>query len=149
MDSAVRQDSGSDHAISFERLQLGPLEVDVMDAIWQFGPGNVREVVSRLERKLAYTTVMTTLDRLYKKGLLGREMTERAFVYAPKLTREEWNRRRAGEMMAGFLSGPEESRHLLLSCLVDAVGSHDLQLLDELENKIQRKREELANSKQK
>jgi predicted transcriptional regulator len=120
-----------------------------MDVLWNFGASNVRDVVGQMQRELAYTTVMTTLDRLYKKGLLGREMTERAFVYAPKLTREEWNRRRAGEMMAGFLSGPEESRHLLLSCLVDAVGSHDLQLLDELENKIQRKREELANSKQK
>jgi predicted transcriptional regulator len=138
-----------DDPLSDRQLMLGPLELEVMDVLWNFGASNVRDVVGQMQRELAYTTVMTTLDRLYKKGLLGREMTERAFVYAPKLTREEWNRRRAGEMMAGFLSGPEESRHLLLSCLVDAVGSHDLQLLDELENKIQRKREELANSKQK
>ena len=99
-----------------------------------------------MERKLAYTTVMTTLDRLYKKGLLEREMTERAFVYSPKVSREEWDRQRAGEMMAGFLTGPEESRHMLLSCLVDAVGTHDAMLLDELEQKIQRKREELAKA---
>ncbi|HYV73608.1 MAG TPA: BlaI/MecI/CopY family transcriptional regulator [Candidatus Binatia bacterium] len=138
-----------DDPLSDRQLMLGPLELEVMAVLWNFGASNVRDVVGQMQRELAYTTVMTTLDRLYKKGLLGREMTERAFVYAPKLTREEWNRRRAGEMMAGFLSGPEESRHLLLSCLVDAVGSHDLQLLDELENKIQRKREELANSKQK
>ena len=138
-----------DDPLSDRQLMLGPLELEVMGVLWNFGASNVRDVVGQMQRELAYTTVMTTLDRLYKKGLLGREMTERAFVYAPKLTREEWNRRRAGEMMAGFLSGPEESRHLLLSCLVDAVGSHDLQLLDELENKIQRKREELANSKQK
>jgi predicted transcriptional regulator len=138
-----------DDPLSDRQLMLGPLELEVMDVVWNFGASNVRDVVGQMQRELAYTTVMTTLDRLYKKGLLGREMTERAFVYAPKLTREEWNRRRAGEMMAGFLSGPEESRHLLLSCLVDAVGPHDLQLLDELENKIQRKREELADSKQK
>ena len=143
MDSAVRRDIGSD-SISSQRLQLGPLEVDVMEAMWQFGASNVRDVVGRLERKLAYTTVMTTLDRLYKKGLLNREMTDRAFVYLPKVTREDWDRRRAGEMMAGFLAGPEESRQLLLSCLVDAVGTHDAMLLDELEKKIQRKREELA-----
>ena len=147
MDSAIRQDTGSD-AISSQRLQLGPLEVDVMEAIWQFGASNVRDVVGRLERKLAYTTIMTTLDRLFKKGLLDREMTDRAFVYLPKITREEWDRQRAGEMMAGFLTGPEESRQLLLSCLVDAVGTHDAMLLDELEKKIRRKREELsANSK--
>lgn len=143
MDSTVRQDSGSD-AISLQRLQLGPLEVDVMEAMWQFGASNVRDVVGRLERKLAYTTVMTTLDRLFKKGLLKREMTDRAFVYLPKVTRKDWDRRRAGEMMAGFLTGPEESRQLLLSCLVDAVGTHDAMLLDELEKKIQRKREELS-----
>jgi predicted transcriptional regulator len=143
MDTAVRQDSGSE-AISSQRLQLGPLEIDVMEAMWQFGASNVRDVVGRLERKLAYTTVMTTLDRLFKKGLLYREMTDRAFVYSPKVTREDWDRRRAGEMMAGFLTGPEESRHLLLSCLVDAVGTHDAMLLDELEKKIQRKREELS-----
>jgi predicted transcriptional regulator len=115
-----------------------------MEAMWQFGASNVRDVVGRLERKLAYTTVMTTLDRLFKKGLLKREMTDRAFVYLPKVTREDWDRRRAGEMMAGFLTGPEESRQLLLSCLVDAVGTHDAMLLDELEKKIQRKREELS-----
>ena len=143
MDTAVRQDSGSD-AISSQRLQLGPLEIDVMEAMWQFGASSVRDVVGRLGRKLAYTTVMTTLDRLFKKGLLYREMTDRAFVYSPMVTREDWDRRRAGEMMAGFLTGPEESRHLLLSCLVDAVGTHDAMLLDELEKKIQRKREELS-----
>ena len=117
-----------------------------MEMVWEFGASNVRDVVRRLERKLAYTTIMTTLDRLYKKGLLERELTDRAFVYRAKLSREEWDRRRAGEMMAGFLAGPEESRHVLLSCLVDAVGTHDALLLDELEKKIQRKREELADT---
>jgi predicted transcriptional regulator len=125
-------------------LQLGPLELDVMEMVWKLGPSNVRDVVDQMERRLAYTTVMTTLDRLYKKGLLDREMTDRAFLYCARLSREEWDRRRAGAMMAGFLTGPEESRQLLLSCLVDAVGTHDAMLLDELEKKIQRKREELA-----
>ena len=145
MDSTVRQDSGSD-AILSQRLQLGPLEVDVMEAVWRFGAGNVRDVAGRLERKLAYTTVMTTLDRLFKKGLLEREMTDRAFVYTSRVTREDWDRRRAGDLMAGFLAGPEESRQLLLSCLVDAVGRHDAMLLDELERKIQRKREQLSKA---
>lgn len=131
--------------ISAGSMHMGPLEIDVMEVIWRLGTGNVRDVVELLERKLAYTTVMTTLDRLYKKGLLSREMNERAFTYSAKVTREEWDRRRAGEMMAGFLAGPEESHHLLLSCLVDAVGTHDAMLLDELEKKIQSKRQELAD----
>ena len=145
MDDVFVQDSTSDRSPA-QRLHLGPLEIDVMEMMWKLGPSNVRDVVERLERKLAYTTIMTTLDRLYKKGLLERELTDRAFVYQAKLSREEWDRRRAGEMMAGFLAGPEESRHLLLSCLVDAVGTHDAMLLDELEKKIQRKREELAEN---
>jgi predicted transcriptional regulator len=127
-----------------QQLNLGPLEEDVMEIVWAASEISVRDVVERMERKLAYTTVMTTLDRLYKKGLLERRMSDRAFVYSPKLTREAWDRSRAGEIMAGFLAGPEESRHLLLSCLVDAVGTHDAMLLDELEKKIQRKRTELA-----
>jgi predicted transcriptional regulator len=130
------------------RLNLGPLEVETMEVVWTYGANNVREVARRMRRELAYTTVMTTLDRLYKKGLLDREMCERAFVYAPKLSREEWDRRRAGEMMSGFLTGPVESRDMLLSCLVDAVGTHDAMLLDELERKVQLKREELAKANQ-
>jgi len=100
-----------------------------------------------MQRPLAYTTVMTTLDRLYKKGLLEREMTDRAFVYSAKVSREDWDLQRAGEMMSGFLTGPAESRHMLLSYLVDAVGTHDAMLLDELERKVQHKREELAKAK--
>jgi predicted transcriptional regulator len=143
MDSVVKLGGGADLASS-QRVHLGPLEIDVMEAMWSLGASNVRDVARRLERKLAYTTVMTTLDRLFKKGLLEREMTDRAFVYSPRVTREDWNRQRAGEMMAGILAGPEGSREMLLSCLVDAVGTHDAMLLDELEKKIQLKREELA-----
>jgi predicted transcriptional regulator len=151
MDEVVIQDSSNDRVLA-QRLHLGPLEIEVMEMMWRFGASNVRDVLQRLEqleRKLAYTTVMTTLDRLYKKGFLDRELADRAFTYRARLSREEWDRRRAGEMVAGFLAGTEESRHMLLSCLVDAVGTHDANLLDELEKKIQRKREELAKSESK
>jgi predicted transcriptional regulator len=117
---------------------LGPLEITLMEILWTGGEGNVRDVIDRLGRPLAYTTVMTTLDRLYKKGLLARRKSERAFIYSAALTREEWEQKRAGDFVAGFLS-PE----LLISCLVDAVGQHDKALLDELEKKIKLKRKEL------
>jgi len=117
---------------------LGPLEVAVMETVWTQGEGNVRDVIDRLGRPLAYTTVMTTLDRLYKKGLLARRKSDRAFLYTAALTREEWEQKRAGDFVAGFLS-PE----LLISCLVEAVGQHDKALLDDLERKIRLKRKEL------
>jgi len=123
---------------------LGPLEVTVMEILWTHGENNVRDVVDRLGRPLAYTTVMTTLDRLYKKGLLARRKSERAFFYSPVLSRTEWEHKRTGDFVAGFLSVAEPSRELLLSCLVEAVGQHDEALLDELERKIKLRRKELS-----
>lgn len=122
---------------------LGPLEIRVMEVLWTAGQSSVRDVVEKLERKLAYTTVMTTLDRLFKKGMLARQKSERAFLYLPRLSNQEWERRRAGDLVAGFLAGPQPARDLLLSSLVDAVGQHDAVLLDQLEEKIRKKRKEL------
>jgi predicted transcriptional regulator len=129
-----------------QQLLLGPLEINVMEVIWAHGDSSVRDVVEKLDSNLAYTTVMTTLDRLFKKGLLDRQKSERAFLYTPRLSSKEWERRRAGDLVAGFLAGPEPSRDLLLSSLVDAVGQHDAMLLDELEEKIRLKREELSKA---
>jgi len=67
---------------------LGPLERKVLDAAWGLKRASVREVVDKLESEFAYTTIMTTLDRLYKKGYLDREMKVRAFLYSPRVTQE-------------------------------------------------------------
>jgi predicted transcriptional regulator len=123
---------------------LGPLEIAVMEILWERGESNVHDVVEKLGRPLAYTTVMTTLDRLYKKGLLSRHKSERAFLYSTRQTRLEWEHKRAGEFVAGFLNGPEAAGELLISCLVEAVGQKDAALLDELERKIRMKRKELS-----
>lgn len=122
---------------------LGRLEFGVMEILWSRGESSVRDVIQKLNRPLAYTTVMTTLDRLFKKGLLDRRKSDRAFLYCPHFSRPDWERKRAGDLVAGFLSGPRPSRDLLISCLVDAVGQHDEALLDELEKKIRSKRREL------
>ena len=126
-----------------QQLSLGRLEFDLMQILWSRGESNVRDVIQQLDRPLAYTTVMTTLDRLYKKGLLDRRMPERAFLYSARLSSQEWERRRAESILAGFLAGPHPSRELLLSSFLDAVGEHDAVLLDELEKKIKMKRKEL------
>jgi predicted transcriptional regulator len=122
---------------------MGHLESDVMEILWTRGESNVHEVVEQLARPLAYTTVMTTLDRLYKKGLLARRKADRAFVYVPRQSRAEWERKRAGDFLAEFLTGPTPSGDLLISCLVEAVGQQDVALLDELERRIRAKRREL------
>jgi predicted transcriptional regulator len=123
---------------------LGPLEVAVMEILWACGESNVHQVVEKLGRPLAYTTVMTTLDRLYKKGLLDRHKSDRAFLYSARHTRREWEHKRAGEFVAGFLAGPQSDGELLISCLVEAVGQRDEALLDELEKKIRIRRQELC-----
>lgn len=121
---------------------LGHLETTIMQILWDRGESNVRDVAGCLDRPLAYTTVMTTLDRLFKKGLLARRKEERAFVYSPKYSRGEWDEKRTGELITGLLA-PDRSSDLLISCLVDAVGRHDATLLDELERRIRLKRREL------
>jgi len=115
-----------------------------MEILWAGGESNVRDVAQKLDRPLAYTTVMTTLDRLYKKGLLTRRKSERAFLYSPVLSRAGWEQKRAGDWLSRFLGGPRSSRELLVSCLVDVVGKQDEALLDELERKIRLKRKELS-----
>lgn len=126
------------------RSALGSLEARVMEILWMLGEASVRDVGERIKSPRAYTTVMTTLERLFKKGLLTRRKSGRAFLYLPAFTREEWDRRRAGSLVASFLKGPRPSRELLVSTLLDAVGQHDKALLDELEKKIRLKRKELS-----
>jgi predicted transcriptional regulator len=131
-----------------QSLALGSLEFELMEILWSRGESSVRDVVPKLSRPLAYTTIMTTLDRLFKKGLLDRHKSDRAFVYSPSFSRQEWERRCAGNLVAGFLSGPHPSRELLLSCLLEAVGEHDATLLDDLERKIRTRRKELSRQGQ-
>ena len=93
----------------------------------------------RLPRKAAYTTVMTTLDRLFKKGLVVRRREGRAFVYTAVRTREEMSATLTGGLLRGVLShGPDAARPFL-SNLVDAVGEGDSALLDELERLVRDK----------
>ncbi len=124
---------------------LGHLELSVMEILWSRGRSNVRDVACSLDRKLAYTTVMTTLDRLFKKGLLQREKSDRAYLYSPALSAitRVAARVRADAFVNDFLTGPRKSRQLLISCLLDAVVQQDAVVLEELEQKIQSKREEL------
>jgi predicted transcriptional regulator len=90
---------------------------------------------------------MTTMDRLYKKGLLDRAVEGRAFRYSPRHTAEELQRVAALEGIRQLLGSADPSS-LPLSYLVEAVSAHDVQLLDELQFLVERKRRELKNREQ-
>jgi predicted transcriptional regulator len=117
---------------------LGELEKAVMEALWQSAPGTVRDVSQTLaSRGLAYTTIMTTLDRLYKKGLLEREKSGHAFCYWPTMGREAYERRLVADILGGL---PMASREALLSGFLDYAVT-DETTLDALERLIaERKR---------
>lgn len=72
------------------RYRLTRYELELLSILWQIGEGTVQDVCDRLQRDLAYTTVMTTLNLLaIRKKVLVREKRGRAFVYRPIVTREE------------------------------------------------------------
>jgi len=122
--------------------QLGPLEERLLEVIWERGNATVREVVESHCRDLAYTTVMTTLDRLFKKNLLSREAEGRAFRYAARVTREELQREAAGEAFRQLLDA-SSAPTLPLSYLVEILTERDVQLLDDLRQVVEAKRREL------
>jgi predicted transcriptional regulator len=124
-------------------MHLGPLEQRVLDYLWRRDdPATVREVKRDVEPKLAYTTLMTTLDRLFKKGLLDRRPDGRAFRYSARASREAFGASQLRSLLARFWSRGAEPTPLL-SSLVDAVGDHDRELLPELERLVREKDREL------
>ena len=122
--------------------QLGPLERQLLAALWTRGSSTVREILDVGDIKLAYTTVMTTLDRLYKKQLLNRVAEGRAFRYSPRYTQEELEKAAVGETIKQLLGS---GAALPLSYLVEAVSEHDASLLDDFQRLLDEKRRELGN----
>jgi BlaI family transcriptional regulator, penicillinase repressor len=88
-----------------------PLEVECLKALWGIGEGTVRDVrrVMAGDRNLAYTTVMTVLDRLEKRGGVSRRKQGRSFVYVPKLSRDELRRFAVKEVVDRFFEGSTEA----------------------------------------
>jgi predicted transcriptional regulator len=124
--------------------QLGPLEQRLLEALWARGTATVRELLDAGYDDLAYTTVMTTLDRLYKKNVLTREAEGRAFRYAARFTREELHREVAGEAFRELLDA-SPAGSLPLSYLVEILTERDAQLLDDLWQLVETKRRELRS----
>jgi len=124
-------------------LALGKLERQVLDETWRSGEVTVREVYTAFGENVAYTTLMTTLDRLYKKKLLQRRKDGRAFLYSPAVSRAEFEHGIREDVIDGLLGRGAEGVEPVLACIVDAVSERDRELLDELDRLIKQKRREL------
>jgi BlaI family transcriptional regulator, penicillinase repressor len=120
---------------------LGPLEQRLLEALWPLGNATVRELLNAGLNELAYTTVMTTLDRLYRKGLLERISEGKAFRYSPRYSREELHRAAAGEAIRQLFGAGGTS--LPLSYLIEILTEQDAELLDDLQKLVERKQAEL------
>lgn len=119
---------------------LGPLERRVLDELWARGASTtVRDLVAAFPG-VAYTTLMTTADRLFRKGLLVRSRDGRAFTYRPRWSRDELDLHLASSALTAWLADESRALKPLISLFVDEVSRRDQSMLDELERLIQRRR---------
>ena len=86
------------------------LELDCLKALWTLGEGNVKQVRDILasDRDLAYTTVMTVLDRLARRGGVERRKVGRSFIYVPILTQDFVRRLAVRELLISYFDGSAE-----------------------------------------
>jgi predicted transcriptional regulator len=120
---------------------FGRLEVRVLEALWaREHLASVRELQPSFPR-IAYTTLMTTLQRLHRKGVLERIKAGRAFLYRPRYSREQLRIGLAEDALAVIL-GPSPSSRPILSFFVEAVSRGDRDVLDELERLVREKQRE-------
>ncbi len=122
---------------------LGKLERQVMEETWRLGEVSVRDIHRAFNEQIAYTTLMTTLDRLFKKKLLERRKDGRAFVYAAMVSRDDLDRGIKEDVVDGLLGHGADGVEPVLACIVDTITERDRELLDELDRLVQEKKREL------
>jgi len=124
---------------------LGKLERAVLNEAWQRDEVSVRDIYLAFGENIAYTTLMTTLDRLFKKNILTRRKDGRAFLYAPAVSPDEFEQGIREDVIEGLL-GHGSDVQPVLACIVDTVSERDRELLDELDRLIKEKRRALKQS---
>jgi predicted transcriptional regulator len=119
---------------------FGALELRVLEALWRRGADvAVRDLMHDFPAA-AYTTLMTTLDRLHRKGVLARRKEGRAFLYRPVHSRADMESGLVTRALQPLLQG--SSARPILSCFVEEITRQDEKLLDELERLVLAKRRE-------
>lgn len=87
------------------------LELECLKALWDLNEASVRDVQATLSRPLAYTTVMTVLDRLARRGCAERRKVGRGFVYSAVLSRDSVRRVALEDLIECYFDGSEASLH--------------------------------------
>jgi predicted transcriptional regulator len=110
-----------------------------MGVVWKHAPVTARDVCDRMKGRWAraYTTIMTTMDRLYRKGLLARNKDGLAWLYEPVLSAAEFDRALADSLASRILSANQDTA---LHAFVDAAARVDVALLDQLQRLIDLRR---------
>ena len=105
---------------------LTPLELEIMQVLWETGPCTVGEVQPKLKAQLAYTTVQTMLNVLLRKNKVKRVQEGRAFRYRSTVSRERANGSALHDMVKRMFGGSSEA---LLMAMVDArqIGAEELE----------------------
>jgi predicted transcriptional regulator len=127
---------------------FGALEVRVLDALWaRQGPQSVRDLQPAFEG-IAYTTLMTTLDRLHRKGVLLREKVGRAFVYRPRCSPDALRSDLAGKALLDVFGDRAHQLQPILSFFIETVSREDRESLAALEQLIEERRRAARGDKQ-
>lgn len=88
---------------------LTPLELEIMNVLWETGAANVQTVQDQLPRDLAYTTVQTMLNILHRKVKVKRTLKDRAYFYRPAVSRTQVARQTVGDLVERLFGGSAES----------------------------------------
>jgi predicted transcriptional regulator len=102
------------------RTSLGPLERQAMNLVWELEECCVASIVKRLQHPRAYTTIMTTLTRLYHKGLLNRRWADGKFLYSARLSHQQLEEAVDQELITQVLRRPAPSRDAIIASLLQA-----------------------------
>lgn len=122
---------------------LGPLEQEVMDVVWALGDTTVRDVHGELatRRKIAYTTVMTTMTRLADKGMLRRDKDGLAHRYTAAVSRDRYARSTVGNVLSWLLDRYPEPAASYLTEVVDDASGMDADTIEQLRAAVDRRRD--------
>jgi predicted transcriptional regulator len=97
--------------------RLTPLELEIMQVLWETGPATVQTVQRELKRDLAYTTVQTMLSVLLRKKKVTRKDTDKAHLYRPAVSRSQVTGHAVGELIDRLFGGSAEG---LVMSLIEA-----------------------------